>query len=64
MVSISVISLDIPTEKHGGTAAQDVETSTLLLNQRSALVAKPISLSLTITTDLNSLLQHSDLDIT
>jgi len=35
--------LDIPTEKHGGTAAQDVETSTLLLNQRSALVAEPIT---------------------
>ena len=43
--------MDIRTEEHGGTTTQDVETSTLLLNQRSTFVAKTISLSL--SKDLN-----------
>lgn len=50
----SVISLDIPTEKHSGTSAKDVETSTLLLNQRSTLGANTMALSL--CRDLTSLL--------
>lgn len=54
-----MISLDIQTEKHGGTAAQDVETSTLLLNQRSTLVAKPIIMSLSLSFNLNHLLYYS-----
>lgn len=46
MDSVSVISLNIGTEEHGGTTSKDIETSTLFLNQTTTFVAKPISLSL------------------
>jgi hypothetical protein len=42
-MSSEVISMDIGTEEHGGTTAQNVEASTLLLNQRSTLATNPIS---------------------
>ncbi|KAK8524715.1 hypothetical protein V6N12_029573 [Hibiscus sabdariffa] len=32
-----IVAVYVPAEEHGGTPAQDVESSTLLLNQRSTL---------------------------
>lgn len=41
-----IISLNVPAEKGGGAAAEDVDSGSLLLNQGSNLPCDSISLSL------------------
>jgi hypothetical protein len=60
-MSSEVISMDIGTEEHGGTTAQNVEASTLLLNQRTTFVTKSISLSL--STDITLLFNIIHLEL-
>lgn len=38
-----IISLDVGAEEHGGTAAKDVNTGTLLFKQGSALASEAIT---------------------
>ncbi|KAJ6701093.1 hypothetical protein OIU74_012442 [Salix koriyanagi] len=39
-----IITLNIPAKKHGGATAEDVDTSTLLLHQGSALIGEAMPL--------------------